>query len=87
MQKFDYKSNWAVFDSKSKKHKYILSLCIQMGWSAESDRYGEIADLDRLSKWLKSNNSPVRKPLKEMSPLEASKIISALEIMNTKHHS
>ncbi|WP_286913088.1 hypothetical protein [Flavobacterium sp. UBA4197] len=81
------KDNWAIFNPKNKQHKYILSLCIQKGWGVENDRYGEIADLDRLSNWLKSDKSPVRKPLKKMSSLEVSKIISALEIMNAKRHS
>lgn len=86
-KKPDYKDNWAVFNPKRKQHKYILSLCIQYGWSIESNKWGEIADLQRLSNWLKSDLSPVKKPLKDMSPTETSKIIFALESMNEKHHS
>ncbi|MCJ1809884.1 hypothetical protein [Flavobacterium covae] len=79
--------NWALFDKHNEQHKYILSLLIQMGWSVENERYGEVADMYRLSDWLKSEKSPVRKALTKMTPIETSKIISALESMNTKHHS
>lgn len=82
-----YKDNWAVFNKDNQQHRYILSLCIQMGWSVTSERYGEVADLNRLSNWLKSNLSPIVKPLKDMEPNELSKIVSALESMNGKHHS
>lgn len=77
--------NWAIFDKNNQQHRYILSVCIQKGWSVKSEKYGEIADQKRLSDWLKSEKSPVRKPLKKMQPIELSKIISALENMNVKH--
>lgn len=71
--------NWAFFDKNNKQHKQILSLAIQAGWSLHNDRYGEVADLKRLSDFLKSDKSPVKKPLKEMETKELSKIIYALE--------
>lgn len=79
--------NWAHFDKSNSKHRYILSLCIQLQWSKKSDRHGEIADLNRLSDWLKSNRCPVQKPLLKMKPFELTKIVSALESMNVKHWS
>ncbi len=79
--------NWAYFDKNNQQHSYIRSLLIQMAWSVKSEKFGEVADLERLSNWLKSERSPVRKKLTLMSPKETSTIISALEYMVAKHHS
>lgn len=78
--------NWANFDSGNSQHRYILSLCIQKGWTRHSDKYGQIADLERLSGFLKSKRSPVRMPLLQMTKTECSKIISCLESMTVKHY-
>ena len=78
--------NWAYFDKKKKNHRQIISLCIQLGWSVKDDKYGEIADLGRLSQWLKSDKSPVRKKLKQMNNTEVSKIIGALQNMIVKKY-
>jgi hypothetical protein len=43
------------------------------------EKHGEVPDLERLSNWLKSELSPVKKPLKQMEPSELSKIIEALK--------
>lgn len=77
--------NWAWFDKTNPKHSYILSLCIQYGWSSISNAGKLIADLGRLSEWLKFK-SPVKKPLKKMTPSEVSKVIKALEIMEIKKY-
>ena len=72
--------NWAFFDFKNGKHKYILSLCLQNGWSVFSQKYQkEIADTYRLSEFLKSDKSPVKKPLNKMTSTEVSKLIYVLE--------
>ncbi|HLT54398.1 MAG TPA: hypothetical protein VKZ97_10915 [Flavobacteriaceae bacterium] len=79
-------TNWAVFDVKNQKHKYILSLLIQIGWSKPHEKYGEIADMQRLSNFLKSKKSPISKPLQDMYPEELSKLIFVLEkIVETKY--
>lgn len=78
--------HWARFDSGNSQHRYILSLCIQNGWSRTHWKFGQVADIDRLSNFLKSNRSPVRKPLQQMTKAECSKIISCLESMITKHN-
>ena len=70
---------WGFFDSVNAKHILVLSLCRQLNWVITSEKHGKIADLNRLSNFLKSKKSPVRKPLKKMSAAEVSKIISALE--------
>ena len=74
-------TNWAVFSIANNQHKYILSLLRQMGWTKSSDRYGTIADMDRLSNFLKSEKSPVPKPLQKMSSEETTKLINCLESM------
>ena len=70
--------NWAVFDKTNPKHKVILSLLYQMQWVKPSDKWGEVPDLDRLSYFLQSEKSPVKKKLKDMEPLELEKLIKAL---------
>lgn len=77
-------TNWAFFNKDNEQHKYILSLLIQMGWSQQHPKYGEVADMARLSNFLKSKKSPVPKPLPDMSITETSKLISCLESMLTK---
>lgn len=73
------KVHWAFFDKNNSQHRNILSLCRQAQWVKQHDRYGEVADLERLQSFLKSDKSPVKKPLKEMDKQELSKIIVALE--------
>jgi hypothetical protein len=70
--------NWAVFDKSNPKHKVILSLLYQMQWVKPSEKWGEVPDLDRLSNFLQSEKSPVKKKLKDMEPLELEKLIKAL---------
>jgi len=72
--------NWAFFDIKNSQHKYIYSLLMQHGWTIYSHKYKRnIADLQRLSEFLKSHRSPVQKKLKDMTKKECSKLITALE--------
>lgn len=70
--------NWGMFDKNNSKHKYILSLLRQLGLVKEL-KGRDVADIDKLSDWLKSDRSPVRKPLKKMNEQEVSKVIHALE--------
>lgn len=78
-------TNWANFDKNNKKHIYILSLLMQMGWTRTTERFGEVADLHRFNAFLKSLKSPVRKPLLDMTPAELSqKLIPCLESMISK---
>jgi len=75
--------NWGLFDKSNPKHKYILSLCFQLGLKKEY-KGRDVADVYQLGEWLKSKRSPVQKPLKQMTPLEVSKIIGAMEKMVQK---
>ena len=72
-------TNWAYFDKSKTQHRYIMSLCHQLNW-----QNGINPDLQRLDRWLKSDKSPVKKPLKAMNKAELSKIISALESILSK---
>lgn len=78
--------NWAIFDKTNTQHKTILSLLRQAQWVVPHPRHGEVADLARLSAFLKSNKSPINKPLKSMTTEETSKIIQALKgIIKSKY--
>ena len=80
------KSNWGLFDKNNQQHKTILSLLRQAQWVVPNGKWGEVPDITRLSEFLKSDKSPVNKPLKKMEPLEVSKIIEALKgIVKSKY--
>jgi len=77
--------NWGLFDKANKQHLTLLAYMRTAQWTVENGKHGEVADLDRLSNWLKSDKSPVNKPLKKMQPWEVSKIIEAFKgIVNSK---
>ena len=71
--------NWAYFDASKASHRNILSLAIQIGWRTTNQHGRDIADLGRLSEWLKSKKAPVSKKLNDMNANEISKTITALE--------
>ena len=80
------KSNWGLFDKNSQQHKTLLSLLRQAQWTMPNEKWGEVADLPRLSEFLKSDKSPINKPLKKMEPWEVSKIIEAFKgIVKSKY--
>lgn len=75
----------AYFDKNNARHRYVLSLCIQYGWSKRG-RVTTFADLDKLNEWMHSNLCPVQKPLKDMEKEELDKFIAALESMTKKRY-
>jgi hypothetical protein len=78
--------NCGLFDKNNQQHKTILSLLRQAQWTVRSEKWGEVPDLGRLSDFLKSDKSPIKKPLKKMEPAEVSKIIVSLEgIVKSKY--
>jgi hypothetical protein len=78
--------NWALFDKSNQQHKTLLSLLRQAQWTIPNEKWGEVADLARLSNFLKSDKSPVNMPLKKMKPSEVSKIIEAFKgIVKSKY--
>ena len=80
------KSNWGLFDKKNKQHLTLLSQLRTLQWVKKSEKWGEVADLDRLSDFLKSDKSPVKKPLKDMDKTEVTKIIECLKSMVRKKY-
>lgn len=80
------KSNWGLFDKNNQQHKTILSLLQQLQWVVPSEKWGQVADINRLSDFLKSEKAPVKKPLKDMEPEEISKIIECFKSMIIKEY-
>lgn len=72
-------SNWGLFDKNNKQHLTILAQMRTAQWVIPNDKYGEVPDLERLSEFLKSDKSPINKPLKKMETWEVSKIIEAMK--------
>lgn len=80
------KDNWALFDKTNTQHRTILAQMRTSQWVVPHDKHGEVPDLERLSNWLKSDKSPVKKPLKQMESWELSKTIEALKgIVKSKY--
>jgi len=71
-------ARWSSFTPGNKQHSYILSLCMQAGHCVQHPKYGQVADLNWLDKFL-HEDSPVKKALRSMSTEETSKVIHALE--------
>ena len=77
--------NWGLFDKDNRQHLTLLAYMRTAQWTTPNGKHGEVADIERLSEWLKSDKSPVNKPLKKMQPWEVSKIIEAFKgIVNSK---
>ena len=71
---------WGAFDKENAQHRYILSILRTANIVVKSQKWGEVPDTAGwLNRFLQSPKSPVKKPLKKMSPFEVSKIITALE--------
>lgn len=71
--------NWGLFDKDNRQHLTLLAYMRTAQWTTPNGKHGEVANIDRLSNWLKSDLSPVKKPLKKMQPWEVSKIIEAFK--------
>ena len=72
--------NWGAFDKNNSQHRYILSILRTANIVVKSQKWGEVPDTAGwLNRFLQSPKSPIKKPLKKMSPFEVSKIITALE--------
>lgn len=79
-------NNWGEFNKDNRQHLTLLAYMRTAQWTVPNEKHGEVADLARLSDWLKSDKSPVSKPLKKMEPWEVSKIIEAFKgIVKSKY--
>lgn len=78
--------NWAVFDKDNKKHRNILSLMYQAGWTIIKDGK-EVPDMQRLDAFLKSKKCPIAKPLMQFDDLtEMPKLIQCFKgIVKSKY--
>lgn len=74
-----HQTSWARFDKGNTQHMLILSLCRQAHWIVPNEKYGHVVDLARLQGFLKSDKSPVKKPILKQTHEELSKTIHALE--------
>lgn len=82
----ELQENWAFFDKNNLRHKLILSLCHQAQWTTNDPTHCEVADLNRLSNFLKSDKSPVQKKLTLMDDKEVEKVIMAMHgIVKSKY--
>lgn len=73
-------SNWGLFDKNNSQHKRIQANLRAANIVVQSEKWGEVADMQGwFNRFLKSDKSPVKKPLKKMTPQEVSKIIKALD--------
>lgn len=73
-------SNWGLFDKNNSQHKRIQANLRAANIVVKSEKWGEVADMQGwFNRFLKSDKSPVKKPLKKMTPQEVSKIIKALD--------
>ena len=73
--------NWATFTvnrPNPAKRKVLFSLMYQAQWIKVTNK-GEVPDLERLSNFLQSNKSPVKKKLIDMEPDDLKKIIQAFK--------
>lgn len=76
-------TSYARFDKQNSRHRTILSLCHQLGWTQDNG----YVDLNKLGGWINSSRCPVRKRLKDMTEKELScKIIPALQNMLIKKY-
>lgn len=79
------KEKWATFSSSKpnpQKRKVLFSLLFQAKWTttaAGREGYKEVPDLDRLSQFLQSEKSPVKKKLIDMNIREMEKLIRAFK--------
>jgi hypothetical protein len=77
--------NWASFTSQKpnpQKRKVLFSLMHQAGWTttqAGREGYSAVPDLLRLSAFLQSEKSPVKKKLVDMDIREMEKLIRAFK--------
>jgi len=78
--------NWGLFDKDNRQHLTLLAYMRTAQWTTPNGRHGEVADIERLSDFLKSDKSPINKSLKSMLPWEVSKIIEAFKgIVKSKY--
>lgn len=80
------RKSWSSFDKNNQQHKYILSLCHQIGWvKYHHQQKRMVADLDQLSGWLKKYGY-LKKPLMDYNNQELPTLINQLEKVLTTEY-
>lgn len=80
----DYEK-WGRFDIRNRQHRYMLSMCQQLGWITYNPRLARnVADIVRLGRWI-SNFCAVKKPLTGQTQQELQQTIYQMEQMVIKH--
>ncbi|MBY0485660.1 MAG: regulatory protein GemA [Flavobacteriaceae bacterium] len=69
------KDPFEYFDHENTQHKRILAQMYTLGWT-KPGRNKNVPDMSLFAHWLK-NKSPIKKPLKDMTPRQTSKVIFA----------
>ena len=77
--------NFGKFDKGNKQHLYLLSMCMQLGWSVFNKNVDRnVADIVRLGRFIRHFGA-IKKPLLEQSKQELQKTVYQFEQMVTKH--
>lgn len=76
---------YGKFDKDNKQHCYLLSLCMQLGWSIHNKNVQRnVADIVRLGRFI-MHFGAIKKPLMEQSKQELQKTVYQFEQMVSKH--
>lgn len=76
-------AKWGRVDFSNPRHRYILSLCYQLGWVRMHPRLGRmVVDNVILGNWLKRYGK-YKKPILEHNDQEIGAVIKALEVLLT----
>ena len=76
---------YGKFDKKNKQHRYLLSMCMQLGWSVYNKNVQRnVADIVRLGRFI-VHFGAIKKPLMEQSRSELQKTIYQFEQIVSKH--
>jgi hypothetical protein len=76
---------WGRFKIDNRSHRYILSLCQQLGWITYNQKLERnVADIARLGRWIE-HFCQVKKPLMEQDAREVQHTIFQMEQMVAKH--
>lgn len=79
------KNKYGYFDKTNAQHKYLLSLCMQIGWTDFKPGIGTIADTDQFGHWMQKSGY-LHKPLKDYTAAELPKLVAQFQevVKNTK---
>ncbi|OGX23353.1 MAG: hypothetical protein A3K54_00110 [Omnitrophica WOR_2 bacterium RBG_13_44_8] len=77
--------NYGKFDKNNKQHTYLLSMCMQLGWTVfNKNVQRNVADIVRLGRFI-MHFGAIKKPLIEQSKQELQTTVYQFEQMVSKH--